>query len=68
MPNPKKYNREDVLDRAIEVFRRLGYSATSTTELVDALGMNRKSLYAEFGSKQELFEFYSFQEYKIIRI
>ena len=56
MPNPKKYNREDVLDRAIEVFRRLGYSATSTTELVDALGMNRKSLYAEFGSKQELFE------------
>ena len=56
MPNPKKYIREDVLDRAIEVFRRLGYSATSTTELVDALGMNRKSLYAEFGSKQELFE------------
>lgn len=56
MPNPKRYEREDVLDLAIEVFRRLGYSATSTTELVDALGMNRKSLYAEFGSKQELFE------------
>ncbi len=56
MPNPKAYKREEVLDRAIELFRRQGYSATSTAELVDALGMNRKSMYAEFGSKQELFE------------
>ena len=56
MPSPKRYNRDDVLDRAIELFRRNGYSATSTAELVDALGMNRKSMYAEFGSKQELFE------------
>lgn len=56
MPNPKGYIREEVLDRAIELFRRQGYSATSTAELVDALGMNRKSMYAEFGSKQELFE------------
>lgn len=56
MPSPKKYNREEVLDRAIELFRRLGYSATSTAELVEELGMNRKSMYAEFGSKQELFE------------
>ena len=56
MPSPKSYKREDVLDRAIELFRRQGYSATSTAELVDALNMNRKSMYAEFGSKQELFE------------
>ncbi len=56
MPSPKGYKREDVLDRAIELFRRQGYSATSTAELVDELGMNRKSMYAEFGSKQELFE------------
>ena len=56
MPSPKRYNRDDVLDRAIELFRRNGYSATSTAELVDALEMNRKSMYAEFGSKQELFE------------
>ena len=53
MPSPKGYKREDVLDRAIELFRRNGYSATSTAELVDALGINRKSMYAEFGSKQE---------------
>ena len=56
MPSPKGYNREEALDRAIELFRRQGYSATSTAELVDELGMNRKSMYAEFGSKQELFE------------
>lgn len=56
MPSPKGYNREEVLDRAIELFRRQGYSATSTAGLVEELGMNRKSMYAEFGSKQELFE------------
>ena len=56
MPSPKGYIREEVLDRAIELFRRQGYSATSTAELVEELGMNRKSMYAEFGSKQELFE------------
>ena len=56
MPSPKGYKREEVLDRAIELFRRQGYSATSTAELVEELGVNRKSMYAEFGSKQELFE------------
>lgn len=56
MPSPKGYDRDEVLDRAIELFRRQGYSATSTAELVEELGINRKSMYAEFGSKQELFE------------
>lgn len=56
MSGVKKYNREELLDRAIEVFRRQGYAGTSTAELVAELGVNRKSMYAEFGSKQELFE------------
>jgi len=56
MPGNKNYIREDLLDRAIELFRRQGYSGTSTAELVGELGVNRKSMYAEFGSKQELFE------------
>ena len=56
MPSPKGYQREAVLDRAIELFRKQGYAATSTAELVEKLEMNRKSMYAEFGSKQELFE------------
>jgi len=56
MPNPKGYNREEVLDRAIELFRRKGYAGTSTAELVEEMRVNRKSMYAEFGSKQEIFE------------
>ena len=56
MPSPKGYIREEVLDRAIAAFRRQGYSGTSTAELAEALGINRKSMYAEFGSKQQLFE------------
>ncbi len=56
MAGEKGYKREMLLDRAIELFRRQGYSATSTAELVAELGVNRKSMYAEFGSKQQLFE------------
>ena len=56
MSRTKQYNREDLLDTAVELFRRQGYHGTSTAELVDELGINRKSMYAEFGSKQELFE------------
>ncbi len=56
MPSAKTYKRDDLLDLAIELFRKQGYSATSTAELVDTLGVNRKTMYAEFGSKQDLFE------------
>ena len=56
MSGPKQYDRTELLDRAIELFRRQGFNGTSTAELVDELGVNRKSMYAEFGSKQELFE------------
>ncbi|MEO0492807.1 MAG: TetR/AcrR family transcriptional regulator [Actinomycetota bacterium] len=52
----KQYDRTDLLDTAIELFRINGYNGTSTAQLVDALGVNRKSMYAEFGSKQGLFE------------
>jgi TetR/AcrR family transcriptional repressor of nem operon len=53
---PKEFDRDQVLGKATELFRRLGFSATSTQQLVEHLGINRKSMYAEFGSKQELFE------------
>lgn len=56
MPGHKQYDRIELLDRAIELFRRQGFTATSTADLVDELGVNRKSMYAEFGSKQGLFE------------
>jgi TetR/AcrR family transcriptional repressor of nem operon len=52
----KQYERTELLDRAIELFRRQGFNGTTTAELVAELGVNRKSMYAEFGSKQKLFE------------
>ncbi len=56
MAGVKQYNRTELLDRAVELFRRQGFNGTSTAELVAELGVNRKSMYAEFGSKQGLFE------------
>lgn len=56
MSRPKQYDRNNLLNEAIELFRRQGFNGTSTAELVETLGINRKSMYAEFGSKQQLFE------------
>ena len=50
----KQYDRTDLLDKAMDLFHRQGFHGTSTAELVDELGVNRKSMYAEFGSKQGL--------------
>lgn len=56
MSRKKQYDRIELLDRAVELFRSQGFNGTSTADLVDVLKINRKSMYAEFGSKQELFE------------
>lgn len=56
MGRNKQYDRAELLERAVGLFRRHGFSGTSTTDLVHELGVNRKSMYAEFGSKLELFE------------
>ena len=56
MPGAKQYDRTELLDRAIELFRVQGFNGTSTAELVEELGVNRKSMYAEFGSKEGLFD------------
>ena len=56
MSRTKQYDRTELLDRAVELFRRQGFNGTSTAELVTEFGVNRKSMYAEFGSKQQLFE------------
>ena len=56
MGRPKTYEREVILDRAMRTFWRQGFVATSTTDLEAQMGVNRYSLYAEFGSKQGLYE------------
>jgi len=37
------------------LFRAHGYEGTSMTELTTAMGMNKASIYAAFGSKEDLF-------------
>ena len=55
MARPRGYDRQEVLDRAIEVFWQKGYKATSIQDLVNAAGINRASLYHAFGSKAGVF-------------
>lgn len=52
----KKYERNDIARKAMQVFWRHGYAGTSTQILVDEMGVNRFSLYGEFGNKQALYE------------
>lgn len=56
MGRPKSYDREEVLDRAMLLFWRKGYEATSTADLEAGMGVNRYSLYAEFDSKHGLYQ------------
>lgn len=54
MGRPKEYDREAVLEKAMYVFWDKGYECASMQELVDAMGINRGSIYAEFGDKRGL--------------
>ena len=56
MGRPKGYQRDAVLANARDVFWERGYEATSISELEQRTGLNRSSLYQEFGSKRELFD------------
>ena len=55
MARLKSFNEDDVLDKAVAVFWAKGYEATSIEDLVEAMGIQRGSLYGAFGSKQQLF-------------
>ena len=55
MARPREFDVDDALDRATQVFWSRGYEGTSVQDLVDALGVNRASLYATFGDKAQLF-------------
>src|SRR3954462_7964635 len=53
---PREFEVDDVLDRAIEVFRERGYEASSLADIERATGLNASSIYNTFGSKQTLFD------------
>ncbi len=51
----KAFDRDAVLEKAMYSFWQHGYEATSMQDLVDAMGINRQSLYDTFGDKHELY-------------
>lgn len=55
MARAKQFDPDVALDRAMELFWRQGYEATSMADLVEHLGIGRASLYATFGDKHELY-------------
>lgn len=52
---PRSFDRDEALARAMEVFWAKGYADASMAELTAAMGINSPSLYAAFGSKEQLF-------------
>ena len=55
MGRPKEFDPDVALGEALNVFWRLGFDGASLTDLTDAMGITRTSLYAAFGNKEELF-------------
>ena len=55
MARPKGFERDTVLEQAMDLFWDRGYNATSIQDLEAALKINRTSLYREFGSKHAFF-------------
>ena len=55
MARHKEFDREEALQKAMEVFWSRGYEAASIQDLVRHMGINRQSLYDTFGDKHALY-------------
>jgi len=60
---PRAYEPDVALGKALDLFRKDGFAATSLDDLSAATGMNRPSLYSAFGDKRELY-IKSYQRYR----
>ena len=52
----KSNTREDILEAALDLFSVNGYEATSISQLADAVGIRKASLYSHFANKQDILD------------
>lgn len=52
---PRSFDADAALDSALKVFWRNGFQGASLSELTDAMGLSKPSLYATFGDKEALY-------------
>lgn len=55
MPRAKEFDEDEVLLKAMRLFWEKGYEQSSINDLVECMGIHRRSLYDTFGDKHELF-------------
>lgn len=52
----KGNTKQEILDAALSLFSTQGFEATSVSEIANAVGLRKASLYSHFASKQEILE------------
>lgn len=55
MTRPREFDRDKALSDAMQVFWAKGFAATSTDDLLQAMGIGRQSMYNAFGDKRQLY-------------
>lgn len=52
---PREFDYDEVVERAVTLFRQRGFGATSIADLVEATGLTRGSLYKAFADKKSVY-------------